>query len=280
MRKFEFQIYDDSQLLIDSYNLSIVTDPTGFGFSQKLDVVKTRTVDYIVDRSLEKKDIKLSVHFEEPNSFQKINRFRAWYANYITKKMVLKYNDGSEDRYIDVAIKEFNVTEINTKLNTVPLTLQPLSPFYSLKSKQIIASIQTVGKAYPYSYPYAYGGGVLENAIVDNKFFESIPIAVRVIGRVVNPQISLKDENNTIYATVNFSAITVDNNESLLIDAINSRILFYNANNPNGLDYYNNVDKSKQTFLFAKPGRSTIIANLDQNEANAKLQITYVQYGL
>ena len=65
----------------------------------------------------------------------------------------------------------------------------------------------------------------------------------------------------------------------LEIDALNSRILLYlSEEDTEPVDMYNFIDKSQDTFLYAQPGKNTIIANLDQNHSEAKLQIYYVQY--
>ena len=120
---------------------------------------------------------------------------------------------------------------------------------------------------------------MIENSLLNNTYFDDIPIRVRIYGFVANPQISLRDENGEIYSTVRFLNLTLQQGQILEIDAINSRIFFYRSeNDTEPEDYYNFVDKTLDTFLYAKPGENTIIANLDQNHPESKLQISYVQY--
>ena len=170
MRKFELQILDEKQNAIDRFPLDRVISPSGLGFTQNLTIVETRTLDYIVDRTIKKKPIKLTVIFTEPMSYQKTNNFRSWYSRHIKDKVVLKYSDGSQDKYMDIAINDISVSELNAGVNEVPMTIQPLSPFYLLKQQIISTNIETVGKKYPYTYPYAYGGGRLENNLIVNDF--------------------------------------------------------------------------------------------------------------
>jgi hypothetical protein len=278
MRKFELQVYDDQMRLIDQFPLDITTQPSGLGFTQKIDVIETKTIDYISSQQIKKADIKLIAHFYEPESYAKVNFMRAWYGKYARSKMVLYYHDGVKERWIDCVIKSIDVCEIETGINSVPITIQALSPFYEIKTKIIIAIIAQIGKEYPYGYPYAYGGGVIENAEINNTFYEEIPLRVRIKGKVVNPEISLKDESETIYTTVKIPSFTVEEGEFIDIDAIHSRIMFYEHEAAIGLDLYNDIDKSKDTFIWAKPGLSRIVANLDQNEPMASIQISYVQY--
>ena len=278
VRKFELQILDEAQNMIDRFPLDRVMSPSGLGFTQNLTIVETRTLDYIVDRTIKKKDIKMTIIFNEPQSYQKANTFRSWYSRHIKDKVVLKYSDGSVDKYMDIAIKDISVSEINTGINEVPMTLQPLSPFYRLQMQRILTNIETAGKTYPYAYPYAYGGGQLQNNIIDNEFFEAIPLYVKINGPVTTPTINLSDINDNIYATVKFNAVTLLEGQSIVIDGINTKILYFSSSAAEGVDYYNYVDKSLNSFLYAQPGQSKLIANLVEGDPNSSMQIVFVQY--
>lgn len=280
IRTFEFQVYDALMNLIDRFPLSLTTAPSGLGFRQEVKLVETKLIDYIVDRQMKKADIKLQAHFPEPNSYLKIRAFRVWYGKHIKSKTVLYYRNDNEEKWIDCIIKEFGSTEVDTRINTIPLTIQALSPFYQLRQKQIMAAITVSGKNYAYDYPYSYGGGVLENATFENTFFEDIPLRIRVHGKVVNPQVSLKYEDEVdAYTIVRFTDLTINEGQILEIDAINSRILLYaSAEDTNPTDVYDQVDKTKDTFIYVKPGVNTLVANLDQVNITASVQITYVQY--
>jgi hypothetical protein len=278
-RRFEFRIYDETNesLLVDSYKLDFVTVPSGLGFVQNVSVISTDTVDYIIKQSLARTDIKLNVEFSEPGSYLKVNSFRSWYAKYIRKKVVFYYYDGTIARHMDCVIKKFEVSEIKDGYNTVPITVQPLTPFYLKLDKNIIVSIQTAGKVYPYAYPFAYGGGILSNNILTNTYFDKVPLTVKLTGRIVYPQISLRHKTTQdIYATVSFPELVLVEGAFLIVDAINSRILYYDGSVL--VDGYNFLDHTKETFLFADPGDSEIVVNLDQLEIKASAQISYVQY--
>jgi hypothetical protein len=280
VRKFELQIFDDAQNMLDRFPLDKVVSPSGLGFTQTLTVVETKTIDYIVDRAIKKKDIKMTILFDEPLSYLKANNFRKWYCSHINNKLVLKYSDGSIDRYMDVAIKEFQVTEIDTGYNAVPIVLQTLSPFYVLKLKRVLTAMLSNGKNYNYSYPYSYGGGRLEGNIIENDYFEPTPLYVKINGPVTIPTISLKDENGVIYSTVKFIINGLLKGQSIVVDAINTKIQYFESATSTPVDYYNYLDKSKNSFLYAKHGVSSIIANLSVGDPDSSVQVVYVQYVL
>lgn len=280
VRKFEFQVFKDDQTVVDRYPLDIVVSPSGLGFTQKISVVETRTIDYIVDRQVKKKDIKLTAVFPEPMGYLKADNFRAWYCRHIRDKVVLRYSDGVIERFMDVAIKEFNVSEINAGFNEVPMVLQPLSPFYTLKLRKVLTAVLSGGKNYPYGYPFSYGGGQLEGNVIENDFFESTPLYLKVNGPVISPTLSLKDENGEVYAVVRFNGVTLSKGQSIAVDAINTKINFYASAGATPVDYYNYIDKSQHTFLYAKPGNSSLAANLTPGDPDSSVQIVYVQYVL
>jgi hypothetical protein len=279
MRQFEFIVFDDKRNILDRYVLDNVEKPQGLGFTQEITVVSTNTIDYITDRALKKKSISMTVLFENPGAYAKANNFRTWYCKHIKDTLTLKYTDDVLTRYIDVAITEFQVSEIDTGYNSVPISLQPLSPFYLLKLKKVITEGSGQSKAYPYGYPYSYSGGMYKNNEIINEFFEPAPLRVEITGRVSSPDITLRDELGEVYAELRFNGITLYEGESLVIDAINTKIEFYPTSGAEPVDYYDKLDKSKNTFLYAKPGISTITANLN-NDLTASLNVTYVQYVL
>lgn len=277
MRKFAIVVFNDKFEIINTYRLDKVTLPSGLGFTQKLDVITTKTIDYIADRCLEKKDIKLTVIFEEPLSYTKMNLFRDWYCSHIGERMALQYNDGHIERYVDMEVKEFQVSEIDTGINTVPMVIQPLSPFYVRKARKLLATVGAPGKSYPFSYPYSYGGAIITNNVFENTFFNPIPLRVIITGKFVNPEINLKDANDEIYATVAFDDLTIEAGETLIVDAINTQIIFISSGGEIA-DYYNYVDKTQHTFLYAQPGVTSVVANINPSYPTAGVSVEYVQY--
>jgi hypothetical protein len=277
VRSFELLIFDEDKKIIARYPLEKVEKPQGLGFSQEISVISTNTIDYITKHVLKKEDITLTILFEEPSAYFKANAFRSWYCKHIRDKLTLKYEDGALTRYIDVVIKKAEVAEIDTGFNAVPVTLQPLSPFYTLKLKKVISTIATENKAYPYSYPYSYGGGILSDGVISNEFFERVPLRVEILGPLNNPLVMLQDESQQTYAQVKFSNVSLLAGGKIVIDAIEKRIYYQGSPTAAIEDYYNKVDKAFNTFLFANPGISTIIGNLTANTASS-LNVTYVQY--
>lgn len=265
------------------FALDRVTSPTGFGFSQKVIVQETDTVDYVVSQVMKKKPIKLQVSFVQPNAYEQAEAFQAWLGAFIDLKnyrMVLQYTHGYSERQVDVFIDDYELIALEGRVVSVQLTIQPLSPSYLPVTQTITIVNSTENKSYPYTYPYSYGGGQLEGNEIQNTFIAALPLVVTFRGKIVNPECSLQDESGTVYTTIKFTGMTLQAGQRIIVDGINQRITFFATEGATtGTDYFNEIDKTEDTFLRLKPGISTVIANLDAAEvSNPSVEITYVQY--
>jgi hypothetical protein len=171
-------------------------------------------------------------------------------------------------------------SELKNGVAQAVLTLQPITLPYSKESTEIIISIITASKAYPYAYPYAYGGGTYGNTgKITNNFMERIPLIVTFHGHISNPQASLVKDGES-YATIKFTGMDLAVGCSLKVDAVNGRIIFTDVNG-NETDYYNEIDKTEDTFLYAEPGESILTPNLDQTDVSKpSVDVKIVQYTL
>lgn len=265
------------------FKLDKVTSPSGIGFKQKVTVQETETVDYVVSQVIKKKPIKLQVSFIEPDAYAQAEAFQLWLGSYLdlTKyRLTLQYDNGLNERIVDIFVEDYELVNLEARVVSVQLSLQPLTPNY-LPTRTIITIVNSsINKEYPYSYPYQYGGGTLEGNSINNQFIAAVPTVVTFRGRIVDPECSLIDESGNAYATVKFTGMTLSAGQKLVVDGINQRITFFATEEATeGVDYFNEIDKTEDTFLRVKPGISTVAVNLDGEEpSNPSAEISYVQY--
>ena len=283
-RQFVLTAYEkESNRALDNYELPKVTGPSGFGFKQKVTVQETDTIDYVVKQVVQKKDIKLTVNFVAPDGYRKAEHFQNWLGRYLSLdayRMVLKYSNGINDRLVDVYIADYEIIAQEAGVVGVQLTIKPLSPNY-LQGRTIINIVANqYNKTYPYSYPYRYGGGALSGNKITNDFIASIPLCITLRGKIVNPEVTLTlDGEDTPYATIRFTGLTLAAGATLIVDGINQRIIYYSSDSAEGVDYFNEIDKDEDTFLMAKPGVTEISANLDSSEeSHPNVEVSFVQY--
>jgi len=264
-----------------------VTSPDGFGgFEQTVTIQSGDVIDYIVKQTIKKNDIKLNLVFNSGDPIAAVDAFRVWCSKYIdsekyrlTLRIQNDEDDPSRDRYVDVTWKKLDPMQKKGGSVSATLTLQPITLFYSKESTNVIISIITASKQYPYTYPYSYGGGSYgESGKINNQFMKAIPLIVTFHGHISSPEASLIDSSGEAYATIRFDGLDLKAGCSLTVDAVNGRI-YYTDQDGKETDYYNEIDKTQDTFLWADPGESILSPNLDQTDAsNPTVDVKIVQY--
>lgn len=267
-----------------------IYSPNGVGgFEQTITVQEGEVIDYVTKQSIRKADLVLNVAFAGTSPLEGIRSFREWCATYLdanSYRIALRIADmtidgGSigEARYVDVLIKKLLPQEISGGVSKATLTLQPISLPYAKTENRIVMNGSNTAKSYPYGYPYSYGVGSYGGSnLIRNNFIKRVPVILVLHGPIVAPEVSLfKDGSLTAYATVSLPNVTIAAGATVRVDAVNERVTHIAANGTT-TDYYNQTDKSKDSFLYADPGDSTISVNLDPNEPAAMLEFQMVAY--
>ena len=215
--------------------------------------------------------------------FLKAAAFKRFVQKYTNQRMVFEYNDTTSDiKNWEGKVQKFGQEELNAfKTLVCPISFLPSTPKYVKKDNVITIRPATLGKAYPFKYAYAYGQTTVENNIINNEYFDEIPLRVTLYGEMNNPQISLQDvATNEIYSTIRFADLSIAEGEELIVDAIQSKVLI----NRNGVltsayDYLVK-DANLNSFLYAKANAtSKVIIDLNVGE-NGYLKASYRQYTL
>ena len=283
IRKFALVIVDDFVKEIDRFNLDYADTPKNLGFEIEFTTLESRLTTYFTSAREKKLATTLNLNFIRPNAYEKANAFKRFVQKYTNQRMVFEYNDTtSEVKNWEGKVQKFGQDELtNFKSLVCPISFLPSTPKYIRKDNVITIRPATKGKSYPFKYPYAYGKSTVENNIINNEYFDEIPLRVHIYGAINNPQISLQDaETNEIYSTVRFENLYVSENEELIIDAIQSKVLIKRNGQLNSAYDYLSKDASLDSFLYAKANTiSKVVITLNPLE-NGYLKASYRQYTL
>lgn len=273
--------------------------PNGIGFKQELELVEGDTISYVVNQTVKKKDIKLTIAWRGATAYGKYQSFATWIANYfdVTKYHIrFSYKLADMRRYVEVAVTDLALEGRNGSYVSATITLQPLTPFYEEYDGSFVLVMDTnVGKIYNYQYPYIYGGGAFSgNNAIENVYLKSLPLKITLKGPMSTPYVSISkiNEDGTVetnpYLRVQFSSgFSIDDDEEVVIDAFNNKVYLnkYELNDAGErirlisvTDVFNYIDKTYDSFLFAEPGKSRINASLDTSDSECK--VSYVRYVL
>ena len=126
-RIFKLMAYSKAtDKLLSEYRLDKITQVSGIGFKQKVTVQETDTVDYVVKQVMEKKLIKLQVHFIEPESYAQAESFQTWLGTYVNLskfKLTLQYTNGLHDRLVDIYVNDYELISLEAGVTSVQLSV-------------------------------------------------------------------------------------------------------------------------------------------------------------
>ena len=195
---------------------------------------------------------------------------------------VFEYDDTTEIKYWEGKIQKLGQEELTEWGGLVcPISFLPGTPKYIKKDSILGVQTSQSGKSYPFNYPYTYSQTVIQNNIIDNTYFDEIPLRIIVYGKMTNPQISLvENDTNEVYSIVRFENLGIEEGEHIVIDAIQSKILLYRDGRYISAYDYVSKQSNLDSFLYAKgETKSRIVISLNPLE-NGYLRASYRQYTL
>lgn len=273
-----------------SPSIDFIEPPEGFGFQQGIDVVTGDTIDYVLKQTVQKRRITLTLHWEGQDAFARYKDFADWLALYFDLeqyRLRLSYQLDSmgERRYVEVSVVDLSLKGRELLDVEAVIILQPLTPFYEEGVSVFTVAQTSTGKKYNYTYPYVYGGGSVEGVdYIMNRYLKQIPLRIVLKGPMSNPSVAIREDEDgsSAYGEIRMAeGYSLASNETLIFDAFNNRITKTTTLSGGTVvseDAFDDVDKSHQSFLYAKPGRSRFSAPVEDSEAYCK--IYYVRYVL
>lgn len=262
IRAYALVILDRQDKIIDRFNLPLVTNPTENGFKLSLSKISSDIED-IITKVVQQKTVKKFNVIQYQNSYEKSSVLSNWIQKYSKTdfRMALEYNDTNLLKYCEGKVTSLDKTEKDEYgVLTQAMEFTPVTPYFLKQENALILKSSSVGKKYPYKYPYMYGTSTVENNEVDNPYLYDIPVIVTLTGPIEHPAVSLADENDESYAKVSFPNIDLSQGEKLVINSAQRKI-YKIATNGTETDYVPEVDPQFDTFLRARSGISKLIVN-------------------
>lgn len=286
MRKYALVILDNKDQPIDRFNLDIVTNPKGNGFELDMSVISSDLED-IITKVVQKKNKITFVVQQIFDSYTKANALANWIQKYSKTEyqMCLEYNDGDIVRYC-----EGKVTRLEKNEKTYPNVLQQTleftqtTPYFIKQENTITIQKSSIGKSYPFKYPYSYGSSAVINNDINNPYILDVPLIIIIDGIMSGVRVDLLGEDGEQYNTVemideNGIPLILEKGEQLIINSAQRKIIKVNASGTEE-DYSHRISPRYDSFLRATAGRSKINVNLDSMGEGFKLTGSWRQYSL
>ena len=228
-----------------------------------------------------KQVVKFTIN-QHQNAYTKSNLLAQWIQKYSKPEytMALEYDDGGLIRYAEGKVIALDKTE-QDEFYILPQSLefQKTTPYFIKRENTITIQVSSVGKRYPYKYPYSYGANVVQNNEITNPYILDIPLIITIDGAITNPTIDLLDENGNRYTRVQFNGIIISQGEKLVVNSAQKKIFKVNQDGTQ-TDFVAEVSPLFDTYLRAKTGKSTININTNDSAEGFKLTGSWRQYTL
>ena len=282
VRKFALVIVDEFDNEIDRFSLEYADTPKNLGFEIEFTTLESRLTTYFTSAREKKLPTTLNLNFLPPNAYAKANSFKRFVQKYINQRMIFEYYDTTEVKNWEGKVNKLGQEELQDWGGLVcPISFTPGTPKYIKKDNTIYIIPSAVGKSYPFRYPYSYGMSVSENNTIDNEYFDDIPLRVTLYGKMTNPQLTLQDvDTGEAYSTVRFENIVIEENEKLIVDAIQAKVLLYRNNRYYSAYDYVSKQSNLDSFMYAKGStKSKLLISMNAGESGY-LRASYRQYTL
>lgn len=282
IRKFALVVVDDFDNEIDRFSLDYADTPKNLGFELEFTTLESRLTTYFTSAREKKIATTLNLNFLPPHAYDRANVFKRFVQRHTNDRMVFEYYDTSEVKNWEGKVQKLGQTELEDWGGLVcPISFIPGTPKYIKRDNTISIQYSSQGKSYPFKYPYCYGKSISENNLINNDYFDEIPLRVTLYGQTSDPQISLQDlSTEEVYSVVRFENLVIAEGEHLIVDAIRSKILLYRGGQYISAYDYVSKQSNLDSFLYAKGGTSSkLISSLSAQESGY-LKASYRQYTL
>lgn len=274
VRKFEIMGLSNGQIFnlnTDNYFLNL---PKGLGIRFKNEYFRLGNLQIRTGAETEYQDISGNLLiksyglYENFRKFIAINRDAGFRLFYTPQNEILK-------RYVNCDLKEITKTELEQfgYLNC-SIIITPKSAWLKDVSYEVnLIKSGTIGKRYPYTYPYKYSTTILEAELLNNGDFET-PLEIILDGPMANPTLQLIDVNGQVVQSAYFE-IDVNSGEKFIINSNPQSLEIYvlNVNNEK-VDKTETQDFDKTTYITLPVGEYTLkINDFAENEITGLIKV-------
>lgn len=285
IRKFALVIIDEFDKEIDRFPIDYADAPKNLGFELEFTTLESRLTTHFTSVREKRVSPTFNINFLPPNAYAKANAFKHFVQTHMNDRMVFEYDDTTEVKNWEGKVQKFGQEELLDWGGLVcPVSFLPATPKYLRRDNTIRIQMSSVGKSYPFKYPYSYGKTFIENNVINNEYFDEIPLRVYLYGKVSNPQISLTEtlSDGTVnpYSSVRFDNLIIEEGEHLVIDAIQSKILLYRDGKYTSAYDYVGKQANLDAFLYAKGSTISTVNIRLTSQDTGYLKASYRQYTL
>ena len=246
-RKIYIENPSGNRFYFDYRSGCLIHQVTGLGFSQEMTYLKYDTFYDRVDQTQGLTEIQATITF--------LKGYPAYteFMNYLKlgEKELKLYYEADDSAFCFVDIKSISKQELIAGTLQSQIVFQKLSLWLKSQMYTVNVNEDSVGKVYPYSYPYRYSAFFEGRIQIINRGVRKAPLLIEIFGAVNDPEIIIRKSNNIITMLRLFHNQL---NGEIHISAIPNKQYIRQKDNGEVISIYGSQDFTCDNFLFVEPG--------------------------
>jgi hypothetical protein len=251
IRKLYLENPSGHRFHFDNRSGTLITAPSGLGFSQELTYLKYDTFYDRVDQTQPLSEIQATLVF--------LKGYRGYseFLEYIQRgdKGLKLFYEASEIAFCYIDIKSLSKQELFAGTLQCQIVIHKLSLWLKSQVFSIVVNGDLIGKVYPFGYPFRYSASYEGKILVQNRGVQKAPLFIEMIGSVDDPEVLIR-RSGTIVSTLRLyhSQTTGE----VHISALPSNQYIHSIDNGETISIYASQDFTCDNFLFIEPGECEI----------------------
>ena len=247
IRKIYLENPSGNRFYFDYRSGCLIHQVTGLGFSQEMTYLKYDTFYDRVAQTQGLTEIQATITF--------LKGYPAYteFMNYLKlgEKELKLYYEADDSAFCFVDIKSISKQELIAGTLQSQIVFQKLSLWLKSQMYTVNVNEDSVGKVYPYSYPYRYSAFFEGRIQIINRGVRKAPLLIEIFGAVNDPEIIIRKSNNIITMLRLFHNQL---NGEIHISAIPNKQYIRQKDNGEVISIYGSQDFTCDNFLFVEPG--------------------------
>lgn len=249
------------------------SSPAGLGIAKDYDFMRTGSAFSPTELFNSQKNVNGEIVFKSYEIYKEFTLFVAY------TPLKLAYMPLNEWAYLDGYITGLEKTEITVKEQRLicPMEFIGTSMWYILRGAKRTSQPAINAKLYNYQYDYEYAdelNGVLR---ILNNSSEDAPATISIFGPIEDPTWTLAVNNKTTMSGA-MSGTIADGNKLVIVSRDGELEIaeYVVSTNTFVANRYQDCDFSRENFIYAPPGQSTLIIGGIGSVINAWVEVTEI----
>jgi hypothetical protein len=247
IRKIYLENPSGNRFHFDYRSGCLIHSISGLGFTQELTYLKYDYLHDRVDQTQGLTEIQATLTFLKgyPGYTELMNYLK------LGEKELKLYYEADDSAFCFVDIKSVSKQELVAGALSCQIVFQKLSLWLKTQTYTIEVNESTIGKVYPYTYPFTYSAFYEGKIQIVNRGIFKAPLLIEMIGAVDEPEVIIRKGTRIITMLRLFHS---QSSGEIHVSAVPNKQFIRKIDNGEIVSIYGLQDFTCDNFLFVEPG--------------------------